>query len=1290
MKKLRLLFVLIVTSVGSLNQTLATVINYSVPGWSESPITFEAEDENPWKVNSYVITSPSVYGGETSLTGTVTTNGNSTLDFGYCFYWYGWLDVHVDDNLALTIEPGDGAMVAGYQVPLTSGTHTIKFTFRKDMSDNTGYAILSSIGVRKSGWTPHALIPADKIVSGNQYQVKNVESGMFLAGGTSWYSWATSAVLVDPSQSTPLTFTLTQDSNNGGWAFARTSDNLHTFISGSMDGKGEMHVDMSRNQGHDYFEIIKQPNGYFHIRAVATDDTYGDNMEGYTDKCWGWEGAESTYPTAVYATVKPSDGYACDWEFYDDTQNAKARQELHQAIISCSKYPAIDLSDALTLFNSPTATVSEMDVMKETLNSKTELSDAIAKHELHDYPICLMGDGWKVGRSGSSSNKTSIYKVIDKNDMTELHGYVIVDKESCLYYKTYSHGGNMEVYIDDVLVRNMTQEQISNTYSSGYFDHLNVGTHHVVWKYRNTNSNYSWEAYIESIGVIATPLVAVELFEPGSLGTEVLYNVDHVKDVRNLKIKGVMNSDDWAKIDMMTNLFALDLSEANITSIPELAFSTYKSSSYSRKESAKNLYRITLPNQLESIGKYAFYNSLAENFDIPSSVTQIGESAFYYSRIRRANLEHVTDIATSSFSHCYLLSDITLSENLKTVGSSAFVYDYSISSRTISFPLSIEKIEASAFSDCHNINFRFPDKDISFGGSAFYSTAIDSLILYRACSGATNNTYSAFYGLSNLVYAEFSTETIDMNVYYIFYQCPKLNTIVLKSPTVVGVQENTFNSSSYLVGELPNITLRVPSFAVNSYKLHSFWYNAKKIEGFNTSEIKDWTIRHPLVLNARDRFEGEPNLTIQYGTGSLKINGDATQQIDNLYIDWSSQLWANCDNVSINGTYTHCYGVTANTWHFITLPCDIRVGDIWMKNGSLFAIRYYDGASRAANGTGQSWKDFDEDDIIPAGTGFILQANKDDYAFFTALENDTKQRIVSNQEIETTLAVNATETAANRGWNLVGNPWQTYYNIHKMNFTAPITVYNSSSKKYEAYSIIDDDYALAPNQAFFVQCPNAEQTIVGFPVDGRQLTSEITSQNGVKAEMSTLNGNVRSLIDLELTDGELTDRTRLVVNENALADYEPACDACKFLSDANVPQIYTLDNEGTQYAINERPLGESTVGLGMTLPTQGLYTISVTRNDLVSAVLVDYLMGTETELTTGLTYTFNASAGVADGRFALRVKTGTEDGIDEIAKNEANESETIYDLSGRRVSQMQKGGVYVVRRGGKSMKIAVK
>ena len=350
--------------------------------------------------------------------------------------------------------------------------------------------------------------------------------------------------------------------------------------------------------------------------------------------------------------------------------------------------------------------------------------------------------------------------------------------------------------------------------------------------------------------------------------------------------------------------------------------------------------------------------------------------------------------------------------------------------------------------------------------------------------------------------------------------------------------------------------------------------------------------------------------------------------------------------------------------------------------------------------------------MIKAGTGFIVQASAATTLTFSAMDNESKQYVVSNEEFVKALAANPSEILSNRGWNLVGNPWQCYFNIHTLNFTAPITVYDVSKKTYTAYSIIDDDYAIRPNEAFFVQCPEGTEYI-SFPETGRQLTSEITNQSSAPAKRTAAMGS-RQLVDVAISAGDLTDKTRVVLNEAALMEYETACDASKFFTmDAGVPQIYTLDSEATEYAINERPVGDGNVQLGVVIAASGKHTISMPRNDAKTVVLIDHVAGTTHDLSLG-EYTFTADAGTYNGRFTLSISKAPTTAVDEVTATDftvksvenaivvsgAEGMVTVFTIDGRKVAEQEsKGSVtfgnllegsYLVRTVNGTSKVTVK
>ena len=140
-------------------------------------------------------------------------------------------------------------------------------------------------------------------------------------------------------------------------------------------------------------------------------------------------------------------------------------------------------------------------------------------------------------------------------------------------------------------------------------------------------------------------------------------------------------------------------------------------------------------------------------------------------------------------------------------------------------------------------------------------------------------------------------------------------------------------------------------------------------------------------------------------------------------------------------------------------------------------------------------------------------------------------------------------------------------------------------------------------------------------------------------------------------------------------DYEIARDAAKFMSfEADVPQIYTIDEEGNGYAINERPMDDGRVQLAYYAGQEATYTIKAQRAD--GQV---YLYDAEEDQTVDLTkedYTFQsgATSGYNMSRFLLTFKTAGGEATGIIAvEDEAKDDNAIYDLQGRKVEVPGKG-----------------
>lgn len=1155
--------------------------------------------------------------------------------------------------------------------------------------------VVTSLLLFTQAWAAERTAPtfptSATVESGKTYYLYNIGTDKFLTRSTTGTSYPglgeyRNAIAIDVKEKTDGSYTL-QISESKYYIYAQSS---------SMSTQSSLDREC-------YYTITGNASSYKIQRAPANTSYYKENeFVGYA--------ADATNDRIVPNLTEGN----ITWKFIekDAAEYYIAKRRLYDALQTTDTY-FYTVDNFEKVYKDPASTTELLKEAADNIEGGLLLSSEYVSREWSDYPIFFVNDAenkWEVsGTSGSYSDH--IYISVYSPGTYSLKAQVANDVDATISYMLYSGNGMAaEVYVDGVKVREiaigMTDEQCGYRYSR-YFDKLSPGKHTIEWRYiRASTASSAFSGKIYDIGIEKTPYFEVNLLEPGSLGTEVLYNVDHIKDVRRIKIKGKMNDDDWTKVTMMTGLYSIDLSEALVTSIPKKQFDN--SSGH-----CKFLHEVVLPDSLEEIGEYAFYDSYVQKMNFPKPLKSIGEYAFYYSMISEALLpDSITSIGSSAFYNCHLLTTVHYPKGMTYVPSSCFYYCNHLN--TFELHEGITYIGGSSFNQAYLFNPRFPKSLKFIYSDAFRDCAVDSLFIHEGVKVYER----AFYDCDKLVYAEFPTSYYEASFQWslpIIGHCSNLKTLVLKSPTVVGGD----GKSAFLSDCPKDVVIKVPSFLVNSYKLDEYWYNYK-IEGFNTGDVKNWTLNNDLVMNTRERFDGKPNLTINR-TGSIKLNGDAAQLFDTLYTvsynyyngrgdDEYARILVNNDATKIIGQYKHDYYVTGKYWYFVSLPFDFKISEVIPSvEGTKCVFRYYDGATRAANGASGNWKNYAADAVIPAGTGFIVQTSANCWLTFAALDNASKQNVVSNEEFVKALAANPADKAANRGWNLVGNPWQCWYNIHALNFVAPITTYDVYNKKYNAYSIIDDDYAIAPNEAFFVQCPENVNSI-SFPETGRQLTSEIINQQSAPSVNS--NAMNRQLVDVLLSYGEFNDRTRVVFNDAASMEYETLFDASKFFAtEGDCPQLYTIGGDGTEYAINERPYSGGNVQLGVVLKHDGKHTFSIKRSDVREVVLFDKATGITHNFADG-DYTFTADAGNYTDRFVLGVTMAPattdvanleEVGISIVAADGsicvsgAEGTVTIIAADGRTVAEIGgndtltvSAGTYIVRTNAGAVKVIVK
>ena len=629
-------------------------------------------------------------------------------------------------------------------------------------------------------------------------------------------------------------------------------------------------------------------------------------------------------------------------------------------------------------------------------------------------------------------------------------------------------------------------------------------------------------------------------------------------------------------------------------------------------------------------------------------ITTIQDGAFRYCKLDTLILPpNLEKLGTLSFGYCRGLKYIAMPKSLTEINSNAFVGCANL--RNVQFPRTLTHIGHHAFADCTNLeNADIPGLVRSIGDYAF-----------KDCN--VKNVYS-----------------------YLF------------DPFTIG--QNTFSAFANA-----NATLHIPDLDDTDMKYlydtqwSQFLYRVRMDKSFT---YDDFYAENDIIIGKDDNaLTGTPNADLTPGSGLVVEEGDTIQNLGTVVLkgeagDWAS-LIAGC-NLNVD-TLVLQLNVEGKKWHFFGFPFQLKIADI--VSNSKFVIYEYDAAIRAERDT-TGWKKLPaEQKYLMPGTGYIFNFEVDaEFSIKVSAPDFCKLLGIVD------LLVHPSTNPVNQSWNYVSNPYLAYYDIRDLDYTGPITFWDVVEGTYRTMRSGDDEYYLSPYEAFFLQ--NADNTAATITFDRdksmtKKQKEEKQNQRHAPAKKAAAPAT-RALINLTISNGEHSDDTRVVINDAATANYDLGTDAAKFLSTERVPQIFSFDQARNSYAINERPMGEGTIDLGVTIPAGGLYTISCARMD-TAFLLLDREENLVHDLQLG-EYQFNSGAGSFDSRFAL-VRQYTPTDVENVENNATIETTKeglyingdthvqIYSVAGVIVAEGQlngfvplAAGVYLVNANGTTTK----
>ena len=758
-----------------------------------------------------------------------------------------------------------------------------------------------------------------------------------------------------------------------------------------------------------------------------------------------------------------------------------------------------------------------------------------------------------------------------------------------------------------------------------------------------------------------------------------------IERLTNLKIRGTMNGYDILMVrTKMPNLRKLDLSEVTIVNNDNNY--EYYTGYHTDLEAItpymfyniKHLKEIILPANIKTIQSWAFAESGITSMVIPSTVKTIGDHAFR---------------------NCQNLVDLTLTKGLETIKNYAFYDCHKL--RALVLPTSLKRIESHAFADCYGLTtIDFAEGLQYIGSYAFdYCGSLKELRMPTSLRQIESAAFRNCYGLTEVHVPSMITQIGD----YAFTGCG-LKAVYAYTLVPVQINQNTF--------DYDGVDLYAPDNSFYAYYINTQWSQFRDVIEFPaiytswyTPRNTDLTINVSTPIKSKDGADG----SMEPGSGLIFV-GDGEQLVKDLILNWQhgSNYPALIEDNNLNvEELKFIMNVYPGRWYFFSFPFDIDISDITFDGK--YVWRYYDAETRAENGSG-GWKNV-TDGKLKANVGYIFQSNKEGDLELPVNNPVFTQSSTGQKEVplETYPSTNAQDAS----WNFVGNPNLSYYdldNLENSGFTAPITVWDEENQTYTAVVPGDDEYDFHPFQAYFVQTPENTANLT-FEDENRStyVQTEKNAANRRRAHAARRVNENRLLVNLILTNGTTTDKTRVIFNDDNRMDYEAGRDANKFMSMNNVPQLYSLDAKNVKYAVNARPNGNREVRLGFVASAEGNYTIAADRMDCCMA-LKDNLTGQVHSFDKG-DYEFYSEAGTFDNRFTLisgldftAINSKTIEGVGistfdgGIVVNGATDGEVkIYNVNGVKSasisgtgSAMLSPGTYIVSYNGKSSKVVIK
>lgn len=230
----------------------------------------------------------------------------------------------------------------------------------------------------------------------------------------------------------------------------------------------------------------------------------------------------------------------------------------------------------------------------------------------------------------------------------------------------------------------------------------------------------------------------------------------------------------------------------------------------------------------------------------------------------------------------------------------------------------------------------------------------------------------------------------------------------------------------------------------------------------------------------------------------------------------------------------------------------------------------------------------------------------------------------------------------NMSWNLFGSPYLCTMNYEDMEYGRVVYGYANNGYYTDGMDLSADGERTQGNipvgSAVFTQSATLKETET-FTVGMREANIHYNTRS---TKLALYVASAAGKRGLEENNG-IYDELQLtaVPSEEASTEFDLARDGVKWMNDNGEPEIFAV-RDGGRYSLLSAIDREGTIGVGVSLPEAGMYSIGIPEDceaeDYEYVMLKDAATGKAADLKEGA-YSFRtAEAGVAEGRFTLSFK----------------------------------------------------